>query len=231
MHHALETRRHIDAIQFSEPDDLKEVALFVDGGERAEEQNYDHGQAENVGAIVVFLRGELLGRTEQFGTHALAEILGFLIFLGSLGLAHLLLDAGFPKSGLPCESKVDQFALVPVIEKEVMQLDVSVDDPLAVDVAESLRHLQGQLQIAFPMAFPSIYLLSALLKSSLIDVGLQVHFTWLGEHVELYLFVVDEALSVTEEWLAGAGVGRLVYRRILFLLGGVGPKYEAVGAT
>lgn len=52
------------SFKFSETDDFNEFALFVSGCEGAEEKDYDHSEAKDVGAVVIAFRGGLLWRAE-----------------------------------------------------------------------------------------------------------------------------------------------------------------------
>jgi hypothetical protein len=65
---------HADVVQLPGADEVDEFALLVGSGEGAEEEHDHHGQAEDVGPVVVLLAGRLFRRTEQLRPHRLAEL-------------------------------------------------------------------------------------------------------------------------------------------------------------
>ena len=89
MEHCLQFLRHGDTVQFSGSNEVDQLPLLVRGGEGAEEEHDDHGQAENISPVIVFLARGLFGRTEQLGPHRFTELL---LFLPRLAPSSLLLD-------------------------------------------------------------------------------------------------------------------------------------------
>jgi hypothetical protein len=109
-----------------------------------------------------------------------------------------------------------------------VQLDVSMDDPPRVKVAEPLGHVEGECQISLPVEFPLGG--SPLLQTALVDKGLEIHLAGFGEHEDSDFLVVGEGPAVPDGPLLGPAGSVFVGWGSAGLLAGSGSEDEAVRA-